>query len=79
MLEGDIRPNGNMTVADFWTKVYLPYIVESKEPATVRSYIRYWNAYLSKFFNHTRTLRGFEPFMGTNFLEDLCTEYAAKQ
>lgn len=68
----------NMRIADFWEQRYLPYCEEivkltgkpRKKPSTVRGYKQIWRQHLSKHFGN-RTLREYEPEMGTQFLESL--------
>ena len=70
------RPNGDMTVTEFVETVFMPWVAAEKEKSTLKSYKAYWNAYLAPHFNHSKTLRGYEPFMGTNLLEKLAGEYS---
>lgn len=74
---GEIRPCGDVTVADFYEQVFLPQMEKEKTVSTIRSYKLYWNAYLKEHFNHTKTLRGYESFTATNFLERLATTLSA--
>jgi integrase len=67
------RPDGNMTVADFYTRVFMPQMQIEKTPSTIKSYRGYWDAYLKDHFNGSKTLKSYEPFTGTNFLEGLAT------
>jgi hypothetical protein len=69
--DDEVRPDRDMTVSDFVEKVFMPWIEAEKEASTVKSYKGYWNAYLAPHFNHTKTLKGYEPYMGTNLLEKL--------
>ncbi len=67
-----------MRIADFWEHCYLPYLEEvvtltgkpRKKPSTVRGYKQIWNQHLKAHFAN-RTLREYEPFMGTQFLQTL--------
>lgn len=70
------RPDGNMLVRDFFLNVFMPYVKAEKEASTAKSYLGYWNAYLEPHFNHSKTLKGYESYMGTNFLEQLCKKYS---
>jgi len=72
----EARPDRDMTVSDFVEKVFMPWIEAEKEASTVKSYKGYWNAYLAPHFNHTKTLKGYEPYMGTNLLEKLASEFS---
>ena len=74
---GERRPDGEMLVRDFFLNVFLPYVKTHKAPSTYESHKGFWDAYLRDHFNHTKTLKGYEPFMGTNFLEQLATKYSA--
>ena len=72
----EMRPSGDVTVADFFEKVFMPQMELELTPATTDSYRRYWNAYLKDHFNHTKTLNGYEAFTATNFLEKLASTYS---
>jgi integrase len=69
-------PDGNLTVSEFYYTVFLPYIKQAKEASTVKTYQRYWDAYLKDFFNHSKTLSNFQPYQGTNFLEACSKKYS---
>jgi site-specific recombinase XerD len=69
-------PDGNMSVAEFYNTVFLPYTRANKEAATSKSYERYWNAYLKDHFNGTKTLNSYAPYQGTNFLEQCARKYS---
>jgi integrase len=69
-------PDGNLTVAEFYNTVFLPYVRANKELATSRSYERYWGAYLKDHFNGTKTLASYVPYQGTNFLEQCCRKFS---
>ena len=73
----DLRPDGGMLIRDFYHSVFLPYIKNHKAPSTYDSHRGYWDAYLRDHFNHTKTLKGYEPYMGTNFLEQLAKTLSA--
>jgi len=70
------KPDGNMTVADFYEQKFLPHIRAELAPSTVESYESYWNTYLKNHFNHTKTLKNYEAFTATNFLETLAKKYS---
>ena len=72
----ELRPCGDMPVANFFETVFMPYIQANKEASTAKSYQSYWNAYLRDHFNGTKTLRGYEAFQGTNLIEKLAKEYS---
>jgi integrase len=71
-------PQQDMSIADFWEQRYLPYCEEvvqltgkaRKKPSTVRGYKQIWNQHLKAHFGKV-TLQGYEPFMGTQFLQSL--------
>ena len=69
-------PDGNMTVAEFYNTVFLPYVKANKEVSTAKSYERYWGAYLKDHFNGTKTLSSYAPYQGTNFLETCAKTYS---
>ena len=69
-------PDGNMTVAEFYNTVFLPYVKANKEVSTAKSYERYWGAYLKDHFNGTKTLSSYAPYQGTNFLEQCARTYS---
>jgi hypothetical protein len=73
----------DMRIADFWEHRYLPYLEEvvtltgkpSKKPSPVRGYKQICNQHLKAHFGNT-TLREYEPFMGTQFLQSLTSTQA---
>ena len=67
----EMRPSDDMTIAEFFDTVFMPQMRLELTPSTIDSYRRYWNAYLRDHFNHTKTLKSYEAFMATNFLESL--------
>lgn len=69
------KPNGNMTVADFFNNIFMPQMERELTPSTVHSYRAYWKAYLQPHFNG-KTLKGYEAFTATNFLEKLAAQYS---
>ena len=68
----------DMTISDFWEQRYLPYCEEivqltgkaRKKPSTVRGYKQIWKQHLKAHFGKM-TLQGYEPYMGTQFLQSL--------
>ncbi len=74
---GEQKPDGNMLVRDFYTNIFLPYVKTHKSPSTYESHKGYWDAYLRDHFNHTKRLSTYEPYMGTNFLEQLAKTMSA--
>jgi integrase len=67
----EMRPSDDVTIAKFFDTVFMPQMRLELTPSTIDSYRRYWNAYLRDHFNHTKTLKSYEAFMATNFLESL--------
>jgi integrase len=63
----------DMTVADFWRLVYLPFIEKpgNMEDNTVDGYKQVWNQHLKPHFGEDITLRDYRPHMGTAFLSTL--------
>jgi len=68
----------DMSVVNFWEQRYLPYLEEviqltgqsRKKPSTVRGYTQIWTQHLKAHFG-TMSLREYEPFTGTRFLQSL--------
>jgi len=75
---GDIeeKPNGNLTVAEFFNTVYLPYLKQNRTKNTYDDAVSYWGSFLKSFFNGSKTLKNFQPYMGSQFLMKLATEYS---
>jgi integrase len=75
---GDVNtPNSNLSVGEFVETVYLPFIKANKAPASYDHSRTYWNRYLKDFFNGSKTLKSFQPYMGTALLTKLAKEYSA--
>src|SRR5207253_9355393 len=72
----EVRPVTDMTVSKFFETVFLPQMEKELTPSTIDSYRRYWNAYLKDHFNHSKTLRTYEAFTATNFLEKMAQQYS---
>ena len=75
----DTAPNPDITVSEFYTTVYLPWLethvkTGQKAYATLVSIKRYWKAYLSEHFNGTKTFKNYQPYLGSQFLQDLRRE-----
>jgi integrase len=70
-------PNSNLSVGEFVETVYLPFIKANRTPSTYASNKSYWNRYLKDFFNGSKTLKSFQPYMGTALLTKLASEYSA--
>jgi integrase len=68
----------DMRVADFWEQRYLPYCEEvikltgepRKKASTIRGYKQVWEQHLKAHFGNL-TLRQYEPYRGTQFLQSL--------
>ena len=62
----------DMTVADFWRLVYLPFIKKpgNREDNTWEGYEQIWNQHLAPHFGKI-TLRDYRPHMGSSFLSTL--------
>jgi integrase len=73
----------DVRIVDFWEHRYLPYCEEvvtltrkpRKKPETMRGYKQIWNQHLKAHFGNT-TLREYEPFMGTQFLQTLTSTHS---
>jgi integrase len=75
---GDVdAPNSNLSVGEFVETVYLPFVKANRTPATYDHSRTYWNRYLKDFFNGSKTLQSFQPYMGTALLTKLAGEYSA--
>jgi integrase len=74
---GKDEPSGgrDLTVAEFFETVYLPYVEETKAPATIKGIKQYWGGYLKTHFGQT-LLREYRVETGTNYLEELCKEFS---
>ena len=72
------HPQQDMTVVAFWETRYLPYCEEivtltdqpRRKPSTIRGYKQIWAQHLKAHFG-TGTLRDYEPYQGTEFLQSL--------
>jgi len=54
-LSGADQPrSGNITVVDFVEKTYLPWVRETKRPATANGYEKIWNAHLKAHFGNRK-------------------------
>ncbi len=71
------KPNGNLTVKEFFETIYLPYLKANRTKNTHDDAKAYWDAYLKDFFNGSKTLKSFQPYMGSQFLMKLASEYSA--
>jgi integrase len=72
---GETLPDRDMTISDFWSQIYIPYIEQNKAAATIQTYKLYWGSYLSDHFA-SKTLSGYEPHMGVALIENLATKYS---
>jgi integrase len=69
---------GDMSVVDFWDRVYLPYIeaivpltgAQRRAPSTVKGFKQIWRQHLKVHFG-TTALKDYEPAMGKRFLRSL--------
>lgn len=67
-----VENTGPMGIADFWDKVYLPFIESTNnlKPSTVHGYKQVWNQHL-KFHFGTLCLSDYKTHMMSNFLTSL--------
>jgi integrase len=75
----EATPSEDMTVTAFYETEFLPWLdrmvkTGQKSHATLVSYKRYWDTYLSDHFNGTKTLRNYQPYLGQQFIENLRTD-----
>jgi integrase len=71
-------PDAGTTVATFYESVFLPWleslvVTGKKSHATLVTYKRYWKTYLAEHFR-TKTLMGYRPSIGEQFLRSLRRE-----
>jgi integrase len=71
-------PDAGTTVATFYETVFLPWLESlvstgTKSHATVVTYKRYWKTYLAEHLG-TKTLTGYRPSVGEQFLRSLRRE-----
>jgi integrase len=71
----------DMTVADFWEKIYLPYCEKEwkgtgMRPSTVRGYKQVWSQHLKAHFG-TTTLQDYSAAMARRFLQSIKTQQAS--
>jgi integrase len=72
----DDAPDAGLTVTTFYNTVFIPWLeglvkTGQKSNATIISYKRYWDTYLSDHFNGTKKLSTYEPYLGAQFLQNL--------
>jgi integrase len=72
----EVAPDGDMLVTEFFETKFLPWVKRHKAVSTAKTYTLYWNSYLKEHFNHTKTLKNYESYMGTRLLETLCKKYS---
>jgi len=63
-------PVNYLTVAEFWDKTYLPFVIENKKPSTVHGYKQIWNQHLSGHFGKT-ALKDYKTPTGSVYLTTL--------
>lgn len=71
----------DMSVADFWEKIYLPYCEKEwkgtgMRPSTVRGYKQVWNQHLNAHFG-TTTLQDYTAATARRFLQSIKTKQGA--
>lgn len=69
-------PVADMTVTEFYERKFIPWLESlvatgQKSNATLVSYRRYWDTYLADHFNHSKTFRNYQPYVGQQFLDSL--------
>jgi integrase len=67
----------DMTVAQFWQDVYLPFITANRKHSTVLSYQQLWEPHLKPHFADL-TLREYKTPRMTNFLTSLAQTYRGR-
>lgn len=71
-----IAPNGDITIAEFFEKVFIPAKRGLKDSGklaavTFETYQNYWDLFLKKHFNGTQTFRNYTSWKGQSWLENL--------
>jgi hypothetical protein len=71
-----IAPNGDITIAEFFEKVFIPAKRGLKDSGklaavTFATYGHYWNLYLKAHFNGVQTFRNYSAWKGQTWLENL--------
>jgi len=69
-VNAQVTPLVNRTVANFWDKVYLPFIEENLRNSTVHGYKQVWNQHLKPHFGQMM-LRDYKTVTGSVFLTSL--------
>lgn len=75
-LVAPITPNGDITIAEFFDKVFIPAKRGLKDSGklaavTFATYGHYWNLYLKAHFNGVQTFRNYSAWKGQTWLENL--------
>jgi integrase len=73
------RPDFRMTVTEFYDSHFLPWLISlvatgQRSHATLVTYKRLWDTYLSEHFNGTKTFKNYQPYVGQQFLDELRKE-----
>jgi integrase len=71
-----IAPNGDITIAEFFEKVFIPAKRGLKDSGklaaiTFETYQNYWDLFLKKHLNHQQTFRNYSAWKGQSWLENL--------
>jgi integrase len=74
-----IAPNGDITIAEFFEKVFIPAkrsLCDSGKLAAVtfETYQNYWDLFLKMHLNHQQTFRNYSAWKGQSWLENLKKE-----
>ena len=68
---------GAMTVADYWTGVYLPFAEKNLRASSLGGYKQIWNQHLKNHFGET-LLTEYSTGMATGFLTKLAEKYSRR-
>lgn len=71
--EGKASPEGNMTVADFFEKFFMPNAEKYRRPSTVNGYKAIWRMYLAPRLQNA-TVRNYRTVDAVRLLEDIYTQ-----
>jgi integrase len=69
-VNAQVAPVNNQTVAEFWERTYLPFIVENLRHSTVHGYKQVWNQRLKGHFG-AMALRDYKTHHGSLFVTSL--------
>lgn len=64
-------PPRDLTISDFWTEKYYPFIKKNKKKSTQSEYKHIWNRFLKDHFGDT-LLRSYSTSDGTTFITEQC-------